>query len=237
MEPSPRPSVVHRFRWLIAVGVVVLLAVTVGPFVYLHFIKEDAPPRQTVDDVLTTTTAAPGATTAEGLDGAWTVTDGSTVGYRVKETLFGQSAEAVGSTTGVTGTVTISGTTVSDGSFEADLTTVTSDENRRDDQFNGRIMETSQFPTATFELTDPIDLGSVPPDGEKVTVQATGDLTLHGVTKSVTFGLTAKRSGDTFAVDGSIPITFSDYDIGNPSGGPASVGDEGALEVLLVFTR
>jgi hypothetical protein len=32
-------------------------------------------------------------------------------------------------------------------------------------------------------------------------------------------------------------MTFSDFDIDDPSGGPASVGDEGELEVLLVFSR
>ena len=32
-------------------------------------------------------------------------------------------------------------------------------------------------------------------------------------------------------------MTFSDYDIDDPSGGPASVGDDGELEVLLVFSR
>jgi polyisoprenoid-binding protein YceI len=236
MEPTSRPSALHRFRWLIGAGVVALLAVTVGPYVYLNFVKEDAPPRQTVDD-LPSTTAAPGSDATEGIDGTWTVTDGSSVSYRVKETLFGQSAEAVGTTDAVTGSVTISGATVSDASFEADMTSVASDESRRDSQFHGRIMDTSQFPTATFELTAPLDLGSVPADGEKVTVEARGELTLHGVTKAVTVTLNAKRSGESFAVDGSLPITFSDYDIGNPSGGPASVGDEGALEVLLVFTR
>jgi polyisoprenoid-binding protein YceI len=246
MDPTPRTSFVHRFRWLIAGVVALLLAVTVGPYVYIHFIKEDAPERQTVDDVLGSTTTiagdgstttVPGATAADGIDGTWTVSEGSSVGYRVQENLFGQSAEAVGTTSDVTGSVTISGTTVSEASFEADLTTVQSDESRRDGQFQGRIMETSQFPTATFAITEPIDLGSVPADGQTITVEATGELTLHNVTRPVTIELHAKRAGDTFAVDGSLPVTFSDYGIDNPSGGPANVGDDGALEVLLVFTR
>jgi polyisoprenoid-binding protein YceI len=244
MEPTPRPSFLHRFRWLIAAVVVVLLAVTVGPFVYINLIRDDAPERQTVDDVLgTTTTTADGAATtagdgeAAGVDGTWAVTDGSSVGYRVTEVLFGQDAEAVGTTSDVTGTIEIDGTTVTAGSFEADLTTVQSDQSNRDGQFRGRIMETSEFPTATFELTEPIDLGTVPAKGERVVVEVTGELTLHGVTNEVTFELTAARDGDTFAVDAAVPITFSDYDIDDPSGGPASVGDTGTLELLLVFTR
>jgi len=32
-------------------------------------------------------------------------------------------------------------------------------------------------------------------------------------------------------------VTFADYGIDDPSGGPASVGEDGELEVLLVFSR
>ena len=46
----------------------------------------------------------------------------------------------------MTGSFTIAGSSVTDGSFTVDLTTVTSDESRRDNAFQGRIMETSQFP-------------------------------------------------------------------------------------------
>jgi polyisoprenoid-binding protein YceI len=70
-----------------------------------------------------------------------------------------------------------------------------------------------------------------------VEVEATGDLTLHGVTREVTVPLTARLRGSTFAVDGSVTVTFTDFGIDDPSGGPASVGTDGELEVLLVFTR
>ena len=133
------------------------------------------------------------------------------------EILFGQSTEAVGRTDDVTGSVTFEGSEVAEGSFEVDMTTVASDESRRDGQFNGRIMETDTFPTATFVLTEPIALDEVPAAGERVTAEATGDLTLHGVTRSVTFEVEAQLTGSTFAVDGTIPITFADYEIDNPS--------------------
>ena len=102
---------------------------------------------------------------------------------------------------------------------------------------HGRIMETSEFPTATFALTEPIDLGTPPVDGEDITVEATGDLTMHGVTNSITFELVAKPVGSTFGVNATIPITFTDFGIDDPSGGPATVGTDGELELLLVFSR
>ena len=46
-----------------------------------------------------------------------------------------------------------------------------------------------------------------------------------------------QRKGGDINVNGEIPIVFSDYGIDNPSGGPASVGDSGTLEFLVVFNK
>ena len=66
---------------------------------------------------------------------------------------------------------------------------------------------------------------------------ATGKLTLHGVTKDISVDLKARLNGSNLEVNGTIPITFADYGISNPSGGPASVGDNGEIELLLVFQK
>jgi polyisoprenoid-binding protein YceI len=230
----------RRTRWILISLLAVVLAPVVGTFLYFNVIRDDPPEELTLDDAPTTTGEPSGTTEpagSDGLAGEWQVADGSVVGYRVQETLFGQSADGVGRSEGVSGTLSIAGTTVTEASFEVDMTTFVSDESRRDGQFEGRIMETAQFPTAQFVLTAPIELGAVPADGEGVTAEATGELTLHGVTRAITIPLTAKLTGDTFAVNGSVTITFADYEINDPSGGPASVGDDGELEVLLVFAR
>ena len=82
-------------------------------------------------------------------------------------------------------------------------------------------MDTSTFPTSTFKLTEPIELGSVPADGTQVTASATGELTLRGTTKAVTFDVQAAKDGSTIKVVGQIPIVFDDWGIPNPSFGPA----------------
>lgn len=224
-----------RLKWVAIVPVVLIVLVVGGTWVYINVIRDDAPEELSLDDVATDDSTS--GATLEEVDGTWAVADGSEVGYRVDEILFGQTTEAVGRTTSVEGSVTIDGTTVTDGTFTVDMTTVTSDESRRDGQFNGRIMETDTFPTAELVLTEPIELDEVPAAGERITAEATGELTLHGVTQPVTFDVEAQLDGSTFAVDGTIPITFADYDIDNPSGGPAQVGDDGELEVLLVFQQ
>lgn len=222
-------------RWIVIGFAAVAVALVAGPYVYIHFIQGDAPPP------LTLTSTTPSAATASGstgsTNGTWNVTDGAVVGYRVKEVLFGQSADAVGRTSAITGSMTVDGTSITDATFSVDMTTVTSDESRRDDQFNGRIMEVSTFPTATFTLTQPIDLGTIPAVGSKQTFEATGDLTLHGVTKSVTFNVSGQYDGTTVQIAGSIPVTFADYNIANPSFGPVTTEDNGVLEFALNFIQ
>src|SRR6185295_9827782 len=109
-------------------------------------------------------------------------------------TLFGQSGTAVGETKSVTGSLTIAGTKVTAANFSVDMTTIASGEGGRDGQFQGRIMDTADFPTATFELTNPVDLAPVPKDGVLTNYSASGKFQLHGTTKAVTFALTARRT-------------------------------------------
>jgi polyisoprenoid-binding protein YceI len=182
-----------------------------------------------------------------GIAGLWT-TDPSVglfsdftssfVGYRVREELASIGAtEAVGRTPDVTGSMQVDGTTITAAEFTADLTTLQSDESNRDRQLSRQALETSQFPTATFVLTEPVDLGSVPAEGQAVDVTVTGDLTLHGVTKSVEVPLQAKLAGGIVTIVGSLPILFSDYDIEKPSSFVVlSVEDNGIMEFQLQLT-
>ena len=242
-----------RKSWIkLAVAIPLALAVLAvgGTWVYINLIKEDAPERLSLDTDTSSTTAAAGAGTttsttaaaetsssAEGVDGTWTVTSGSQAGYRVKEVLFGQSTEAVGRTSDVTGRVAIEGTRILSGSFTVDMTTVESDESRRDNRFRGAIMDVATYPTSTFKLTQPVAVASLPAEGSEVNVKATGELTLRGTTKTVTIDLAAQRTGDTIKVAGSFPIVFEEWDIPNPTFGPATTEDNGELEFLLVLSR
>ena len=226
--------------WILGGVVVLVLALVGGPFAYIHFLSSEAPAPLSIASG--PATGAAGGTTIPSaplasLDGAWKVSTGSQAGYRVKEILLGQDAEAVGRTTAVTGQMTVSGTTVSAADFSVDLTKVTSDKSQRDGQFQNRIMETSKFPNATFKTTQPIVLGAALADGATVTAKATGDLTIHGVTKAVTIDVSAQRTGTAIKVSGNVPITFADYQIANPSGGPAKTEDTGSMEFLVVFNH
>jgi polyisoprenoid-binding protein YceI len=228
----------------IVIGAVVALviAVPVGTYVFLHFFESDAPAplSKSLSSSPSTTAGAStsGASSSAGdtaLAGTWSPTTQSIFGYRVKEVLFGQSKEAAGRTSKVTGTLVIDGDKVTATDLAVDMASVTSDKGQRDSQFRGRIMNVAQYPNATFKLTQPIQISD--PSSGSITAQATGDLTLHGTTKSVTFDIKALRDGAQFKVNGTIPIKFADWSIPNPSNAVASTEDNGVLEFLVVFEK
>ena len=233
-------------RWLLAAIVVLVVLAVAGPFIYIHFINRapaalslptGSTPASTASGTADSTASASVAASGP-VAGTWTVGSGSVVGYRVNEVLLGQSGTAVGRTTSVTGHMVIAGTTVTAGSFSVPMATVHSNEGERDNNFDGRIMEVAQYPTATFTLTSPIDLAPLPVGGVIKQYTAHGNLTLHGTTRAVTFTLTAERKGSQIEVSGDIPVVFADYNIQNPSfAGFVTTQDHGLLEFLLVFSK
>lgn len=233
---------------------VVLLGIAGAAYGGWYLFLRPAPAAVSLGSVAPTSTPAAGATATAGssaatgsLDGTWTVKESSGsypdytsfVGYRVHETLGNVGAnEAVGRTPKVTGTLTLQGNTITAVEMTADMTALKSDENFRDDRLRQQAIETSSFPDATFKLTSPIVLDAAPVDGQKITATATGDLTLHGVTKSVQIPIEALLSGDTVTVIGSLPITFADYGIDKPTSQLVlSVEDHGTMELKLEFTK
>jgi len=233
-------------RWLLAAIVVLVVLAVAGPFIYIHFINRapaalslptGSTPASTASGTAGSTASA-SAVASGPVAGTWTVGSGSVVGYRVNEVLLGQSGTAVGRTTSVTGHMVIAGTTVTGGSFSVPMATVHSNEGERDNNFDGRIMEVAQYPTATFTLTSPIDLAPLPVGGVIKQYTAHGNLTLHGTTRAVTFTLSAERKGGQIEVSGDIPVVFADYNIENPSyAGLVTTQNHGLLEFLLVFDK
>jgi polyisoprenoid-binding protein YceI len=163
----------------------------------------------------------------------------SFVGYRVQEQLASIGANtAVGRTPDVSGSLTLSGTTITTAEITANLQTLKSDDDRRDGQLRRQALETNQFPTATFTLTEPIELGSLPEDGATLDATAKGNLTLHGVTKAVTIPLKATRQGGMITITGSLNITFADYNMEKPTSFVVlSVDDHGVMELQLHFVH
>lgn len=221
--------------WLLGGVAALALLVIGGTWIYIHLIEGPAPAPLSLKS---STSASAGTASATGVAGAWRVASGSIVGYRVDEVLAGQNNVAVGRTRAISGSMTISNTTVTSASFTVQMATIHSDQSQRDAQFNGRIMDTAAYPTGTLTLTSPIALGTIPADGAITTYHAVGNLTLHGQTKPVTFALQAERTTAGIEVSGSIPVVFANWGIANPSfAGFVTTQNHGQLEFLVKFAR
>jgi polyisoprenoid-binding protein YceI len=188
--------------------------------------------------------ASSGAVTPAGIAGSWTIGDGSVAGYRVREKLAGLPAEsdAVGRTEDVTGEITLvesgGALVVDSGRIEVDLTTLASDDGRRDRRLREMAIETNRFPTTTFTLTSPVEVTAAALSGETIEVTLSGDLELHGVTKAVSIPAQARLVADEIEVAGSLTFAFADFSIEPPNiAGFVTVDDQGALEFLLTLRR
>ena len=184
------------------------------------------------------TTSAPSSTA--GLDGGWVIDQSNSfAGYRIGEELANiGTVTAVGRTSNVEASLQFAGSQVTDLAVTVDMTSLESDRSTRDSARRTRGLETASFPTATFVLAEAIDLGSIPEEGAAFTATAIGDLTLHGVTNSVTLDLEGSLVAGTVVVVGSTDVTLTDYDIEAPTGfSVLTIEEVGTIEVQLAFVR
>src|SRR5919198_2259631 len=185
-------------------------------------------------------TARGTSATPTDVTATWTVTDGTVVGYRVREKLASLPAQsdAVGRTSSVTGQVTIETAAdtirVTAAKFLADVTSLTSDREMRDRRIHTMGLESDAYPTASFTLTRPIDVPATALTGATVDVNLAGDLEIHGVKKAVTIPAKAIHTSDGIEVLGSLTFPFSDFGMTPPSiGGFVSVENDATLEFLI----
>jgi polyisoprenoid-binding protein YceI len=232
-------------RGRIWIGAAVGVAVVVGALgaVAFSYFGGSAPPEVSLS---ASAPAASNDTTTDSFDGRWTIDSSSGsfsdfsstfAGYRVEEQLGTIGANtAVGRTPDVSGSLDISGTKITAASITVDMTTLQSDDDRRDNSIRMRGLETATYPTATFELTESIDIGHVPVTGEVIEVDVVGSLTLHGVTNQVTIPMQATWTGSRLEVVGSFDVALADYAIDPPTGFLVlSIADTGTVELHLLF--
>lgn len=219
----------HRWTRRILFGVVALLALAVlVSWAFIRFQPTLSP--------LALSTASPAAPVGT-LDGTWAVSAGSVAGFRVPETAFGMSNDAVGRTTAVSGSVVISGDRVTSATFRIDLAALKVN-GKTQLQFT-KSLDIQNFPDATFTVVKPVELGSPFASGATVRSTAVGRLTMNGVTHVVTAVVSIRRDGAALEAAGSIPVTFSAWGIKGPAGYGffASLASQGTAEFLVSAHR
>jgi polyisoprenoid-binding protein YceI len=219
-----------------------LIAVPIAAFaaIYLLFFTPETPPPVELDD--------PPRTAASGdvgdPVGLWTVASGSEAGYRVREKLarLPAQSDAVGKTNAVVGSMTIESqgeALVATGiQVEVDTTMLRSNEARRDRAIRERGLQTDMFPIASFVSAGPVAIPANADTGSKVSLDLPGDLTIHGVTRTVSIPIEARFSEGRLEVVGSYKFPMSDFEIQPPSVvNIVTVEPEGTMEFKLVLTK
>ena len=157
--------------------------------------------------------------------------------YRVREQLLGQAlpSDAVGSTRSVQVglALDVEGRLLAGQSkFTVDLRTLRSNESRRDNYIQGTPLETRRFPLAEFAPTQVNGLSSLQPPAVEVTFQLLGELTVHGVTRSVTWDVTLRPASPDLTGTASTSFALTDFGMRVPRVGPVlSTEDKVTLEL------
>lgn len=166
-------------------------------------------------------TLSPSPTAIQPAAGAsFVVGEGSRATVRVREQLarLNLPTDAVLTTGAVTGAFAYR----PDGSFDAassiivDLATLASDESRRDRFIKTSTLETNRFPHAVFVPTAAEGLPNPLPREGEWTFLVRGNLTIHGVTKAVTWEMRAKRGGGELTARAATRLKFADFGMQRP---------------------
>jgi polyisoprenoid-binding protein YceI len=222
---------------VLLIGVVVVVAAFA--IAYFTLFDTDSPSKLTLQ-TKGSTAAAPTGDVA----GTWTVASGSVAGYRVREKLAQLPApsDAVGRTGAVTGQVTLTDRggaySAENANFTVDVSQLKSDQDKRDNKIRSMGLETDKYPQATFAAAGPISIPDDAVKGSAATVDAEGDLMLHGQTKKVKIPLQIQRNGAQIKIVGTYQFAWPDFGMSAPSLQPfVSVTGNPTLEFSLLMSK
>lgn len=226
-------------RWLI--GVVVVVVIIIAAFVgySIHFATTVA---QSEAHTPTGTAIACGTPVpTEGLRTFTIVPAQSTASYSVHENLILQNnpdAVAVGTTHSVTGSFQIRATDtplVASVHMTVDLSTLKTDQSRRDEYVRRDALETNQYPTATFASTCAANLPGSYTEGQQAQFQIIGNLTMHGTTNAETADVQGTLSGNTVTGTATLTVFMTDFNIQPPNLANIAIAQNKVL-ITIAFT-
>ena len=104
-----------------------------------------------------------------------------------------------------------------EGFFTVDLSTLTSDSNRRDEAIRNDWLESSLFPDAVFVARELAAFPDSYVPGEQVEFELIGDLTIREVTQEVTWTVTAQLQDRTLTATAEAFVFMADFGFEPPS--------------------
>jgi polyisoprenoid-binding protein YceI len=127
--------------------------------------------------------------------------------------------DAIGVTQAISGGITLA----PDGKIDAansriivDLSTLTSDKENRDTWIKSHTLRTDSFPNAVFVPRELLGIGATLPATGTVAGKLVGEMTLHGVTRPVTWDVTLNAHGDDYVGTATTHVKFEDFGMDQP---------------------
>jgi polyisoprenoid-binding protein YceI len=145
-------------------------------------------------------------------------------------------ADAVGVTQAIEGQLQLDlnnlGDALGENTFKVMMNTFVTNQSMRDNWIRTDGPRFDQYPEAIFKATAIEGAPASYTEGDEVTFQLIGDITIREVTKPVTFDVTASLSGDTITGAATTRMLMSDFGIEPPSfANTLTVSDEFGVEV------
>jgi polyisoprenoid-binding protein YceI len=235
----------------ILIGVVVFAGLAVAAVVAIQLWRDDDPELLTAAPTFTPSEPAAAAGSAPITPAGSSVaanvlhfvvdSQQSTAQYVVEETLQGLRTTTVGkSTTGVTGDLYLTRQGLASSpasSFKVDLRTIQSDENRRDDYVSSSTLQTNRFPFAEFVIQSVTGFPANYVEGTQVELTLSGNLTIHGVTRPMTWKVLARQQGGSLGATADTDFKMSDFGIRPPDVGFARADDQLHVQVVLIASQ
>ena len=129
---------------------------------------------------------------------------------------------AIGLTQEVNGQLTLNLADVpslESGEITVDISTLTSDDDRRDGRIREKYLESAKYPLATFVATGIEEGPASYEEGQEVSFKLVGDMTIRESTTPVTFDVTAKLEGDTITGVATTQLLMTDFGFDPPDVG------------------
>lgn len=103
------------------------------------------------------------------------------------------------------------------GRFQVNLPSLATTRSQRDEWIRENALESNRYPLAEFVATEIQGAPTSYTEGEEVTFQLVGDLTVREMTQPVTFDVTATREGDTISGVATTNMQLTDFGFDPPS--------------------
>jgi polyisoprenoid-binding protein YceI len=118
-----------------------------------------------------------------------------------------------------------------------DMRTLKSDKTQRDNFIRTNTLHADQFPLAEYVITG-VDGWTGPlTEGKSSTFKLLGNMTIHGVTKPVTFDTTAMMQGGNVTGTATTTFTFEDFGMTPPNISIAKANDTVKLDMNIVASK